>query len=184
MEKWSIEKAVARVLQALMFVVCYALTRLIANKTYWHSDTASSAAGEWILIVFLFFLYIWTGYHVVPEAMMNASVHFALPPYVDNTNWMTAVLCQKHADDLARGLRESTMPTPRHPNGRGSSEIEEFDLTPVLDMNSDGCITRSEFDTIRSIANAEDAEFIELRPVTSGLLPASPKLEAQHHGHH
>merc|ERR1712086_545037 len=55
MEKWSIEKAVARVLQALMFVVCYALTRLIANKTYWHSDTASSAAGEWILIVFLFF---------------------------------------------------------------------------------------------------------------------------------
>ena len=98
------------------------LARIIASKDFWtnkygtdtyniahnhtdgeHPGSTTESPEGWILVLSLTFLYIWNGYHVLPEAMMNASVHFALPPYVDNSNWQIAVLCQMHADGLAKG---------------------------------------------------------------------------------
>ena len=104
----SFETYVARVLQALMFVLCYSVSRLLGSKTFWQNNDVE----EMILFLYYVFLFFYTGYVLMPEAVVTASVAFCMPPYVDNHDWACALACQRHADRLA----ESGM-------GKGRSSI-------------------------------------------------------------
>jgi len=138
-----------------MFIICYALARIIASKAYWTNtygdggqtrSTTESPEG-WALVLALTFLYIWTGYHVLPEAMMNASVHFSLPPYVDDGNWATALLCQQHADGLVKGFRESELPSPTSSPIIQGGDVE-MDLPFALDTNQEDFISTTGIDAV------------------------------------
>ena len=85
----SVETYVARVLQGFMFVTSYGVSRLLASKTYWKSVKAEPS-DIWLLATYIF-LYLWVGLILLPEALINATVCFALPPYVDELNQRTII---------------------------------------------------------------------------------------------
>lgn len=111
----SVELIVARVMQALMFVVCYSTSRLIFSKRFWtgemyHSSPAGVVSG---ILVALFYVTMFavTGLHILPNALASSAVCFALPPYVDSGNWHVADACMKYTrkfpDHWTRVIREA-----------------------------------------------------------------------------
>jgi hypothetical protein len=96
----SIETGVARVLQALMFFVCYTLASFVANKYFW-DKYVKHGSGQVILLVYYTTLYIVNAALIMPEAIFTATITLALPPYVDDFNFRTAQGCAKKGDSDA-----------------------------------------------------------------------------------
>jgi len=111
----------ARILEALMFVVCYATMRTIANKSWWdalqghqvYSDsdhTSTNASYAIGICIYYVSLYLFVGYYIVPEAVTSAAVVFAMPPYLDHRNMVLAKGCVNHAHIKALALHEENSP--------------------------------------------------------------------------
>jgi len=96
-ETMSYETWLVRVMQALMYVVCYSMSHLVAAKKYWKAAVYGddSAYSIWIFTLMGFYtsLYLAAGVYIFPEAVMNVTVAYAMPPYVDEDNKETLQAC-------------------------------------------------------------------------------------------
>jgi hypothetical protein len=99
MDTLSLETYVARVMQSLMFVVCYCLCRIVASVSFWQSGFT---VMKLIDLAFQLFIYGWTGFAVVPEAVVNTTIYWGLPPYCDNVNELTALACQQRGQERVK----------------------------------------------------------------------------------
>ena len=66
LDEYSFETYVSRLLQALMFMVCYSISRLIMSKTFWEGDGHADTI-DYILLVYYIVIYLWCGFTVLPE---------------------------------------------------------------------------------------------------------------------
>ena len=90
----SLEKYVARVLQALVFDACFQLSSYLGDKYFWKHLTSDRV----ILFIFYILLFITCGFFLLPQAVFTATVTLALPPYVDPDNFKVAEACTKHKE--------------------------------------------------------------------------------------
>jgi len=97
-EKVSFEKYCVRIMQALLFTVSYGLSRSIATKANWsvaiHGDPSpNTALWQFGVMAYFIGLFLFSGLYIFPEALINVTVCFALPPYVDAENLDTVKGC-------------------------------------------------------------------------------------------
>jgi len=102
----------ARLLEGLMFVSAYGLMRKVSDKDFWTFSNARYGDNEndgdygedyvfgLLTVAYYLIIYCVVGWKVVPEALVSATVCFALPPYVDDSNWAIALCCVAHADEV------------------------------------------------------------------------------------
>ena len=95
----------ARTIEGLMFISAYALMRMVASKDFWTHNTTKfdgerSNKVQITLILYYLAIYLFVGYKLAPEALVSATVCFALPPYVDDSNWALALKCAEHAEQV------------------------------------------------------------------------------------
>lgn len=130
MDTLSLETYVARGMQSLMFVVCYCLCRIVASVSFWQSGLTGMKVFD---LLFQLFIYGWTGFVVVPEAVVNTTVYWGLPPYCDDLNELTAVACQKRGAERAESNAAGGSYDPgeeakalQQSRAKGASEAKEW----------------------------------------------------------
>ena len=111
-ELLDVELYISRVMQALLFVICYCTTRLVASVRFWKGqyditgDHPAVISGlylaAWALLLFV------CGSQLLPNILIGSTLFYALPPTVDDVNKAALVACSKHpkweADKCPEGV--------------------------------------------------------------------------------
>lgn len=104
--KARIENYYIIVAQALAFLTCFSLARIVGAKRFYEN----SKSEEWLIYCY-FFLYVVNGFFFMPRSLPWAAVIFCMPPYMDTDDErrLDEVLKarpwgleRKHAQDILR----------------------------------------------------------------------------------
>merc|ERR1711988_1154747 len=66
--------------QALNFLSCYALARIIAAKRFYHDEEVRSE--QWMIITYVL-VYVVNSLVLMPYSLPNAAIQLVVPPYMD-----------------------------------------------------------------------------------------------------
>lgn len=78
----SVEHHYIDIAQALTFMSCFSLARIVSAKRVYDPDTTDFTDKEW-LVAFYLVLYIVNGFYFVPRALSWAAIVFSMPPHMD-----------------------------------------------------------------------------------------------------
>ena len=105
MDKLRLEVYMARLVQALVFLVCYQFARLVCSKKFWSGelmagDGTSNLSTFWNSAFYLLtVLAIWSFivFHLLPKFLFATTVYYAMPPHIDEENTKTIQACASYA---------------------------------------------------------------------------------------
>jgi len=105
MDSLPIEVYMARLVQALVFLVCYQFARLVCSKKFWSGelmagDGTSSLSTFWNSAFYLLtVIAIWSFivFYLLPKFLFASTVYYAMPPHIDEDNKATIKACASYA---------------------------------------------------------------------------------------
>lgn len=94
LDSFRLEIYLTRLVQALLFLLCYQTSRLFVAKRFWAGELVVGSAWESALyLITVILIWMFVTFHLMPKFLFAMTIYYAMPPHIDEENLLTIEAC-------------------------------------------------------------------------------------------